>query len=261
MCSTIAISNQKGGVGKSSVSANLGVGLAKYGKRVLVIDADPQNSLTISMGIVQPDKLPVTLNSVMLSIVNNTTLEPTSGILHHSEGIDILPANIALANMEMTLVPIMGRETILKSYIELVKPLYDFILIDTNPSLGLLTINALAAADSVLIPVTPKFLDAKGLELLLKTISQVRRQINSGLEIEGILLTMVDKRLSFTQEIIALIRKAYGGNIRIFSEYIPRSVRAAEAAAKGVSIFAHDPKGKAAAAYAALTREVLGRAA
>lgn len=257
MCKVIAIANQKGGVGKSSVSANLGVGFSNRGKRVLVIDADPQNSLTISMGIAQPDKLDVTLNSVMLSIVNDTPLEPTSGILHHSEGVDILPTNIALANTEITLVPVMGRETILKSYIELVKPLYDFILIDTNPSLGLLTINALAAADSVLIPVTPKFLDAKGLELLLRTISQVRRQINSHLEIEGILLTMVDKRLSFTHEVIALIRNAYGSNIRIFSEHIPHSVRAAESTAKGVSIFEHDPKGKVAAAYAALTEEVL----
>jgi chromosome partitioning protein len=139
----------------------------------------------------------------------------------------------------------------------MVKPMYDFILLDTPPSLDLLTINALAAADSVIIPVVPRFLDAKGLELLLKSIAQVRRQINPSLSIGGILLTMVDKRAHFTRDIITLVTNAYGGNIRIFGEHIPRSIRASESTAQGVSIFSYDPNGKVAAAYAALTREVL----
>jgi len=135
--------------------------------------------------------------------------------------------------------------------------LYDYLLIDTAPTLDLLTVNALAAADSTIIPVCPKFLDAKGLELLLKSIAQIRRQINPSLAISGILLTMVDRRTNFTREIISLVESAYGSKIHIFGEHIPHSIRAAETSAHGVSIFTHDPNGKVAAAYAALTREVL----
>jgi chromosome partitioning protein len=159
--------------------------------------------------------------------------------------------------MELALVPAMGRETILRQYIDVVKPLYDYLVIDTAPSRGLLTLNALAASSQVIIPVTPKYLDAKGLELLLKTISRVRRQINPRLEICGILLTMVNTRANFTREIIGLIENAYGGSIRIFIERIPCSVRAAEAGAEGVSVFTHDPRGRVAAAYASLAGEVL----
>jgi chromosome partitioning protein len=143
------------------------------------------------------------------------------------------------------------------AYIEKVKPLYDFIIVDCAPSLDLLTVNALAAADSIIIPVVPRYLDAKGMELLMKSIAQIRRQINPSLSIDGILLTMADRRANFTREIITLIENAYGGNIRIFKEHIPRSVRASESTARGVSIFTHDPNGKVAAAYTALTREVL----
>ena len=257
MGKTLVISNQKGGCGKSVTAANLGIGLARQGKRVLLLDGDSQHSLTISLGIKEPDKLPITLASVMANIVKETDFDPTAGIIHHSEGVDLLPANIALADMELSLVPAIGRETVLRQYIAMVRPMYDWIIVDTSPSLGLLTVNALAAADSVLIPVAPKFLDAKGLELLLRTISQVRRQINPNLSISGILLTMVDKRLNFTRDIISLIENAYGGNIRIFGEHIPRSVRAAETSALGKSIFTHDPSGKVAMAYEALTWEVL----
>lgn len=257
MGKTIVVSNQKGGCGKSVTAANLGVGLARQGKRVLLIDADAQNSLTISLGITEPDKLSVTLASAMANIMNDTDFEPTAGIIHHAEGVALLPANIALANTELSLVPIMGRETVLRQYIDMVKPLYDWIIIDTSPSLGLLTLNALTAADSVLIPVTPKFLDAKGLELLLRTIAKVRKQINPHLDIGGILLTMVDRRSNFTKEIISLVENTYGNNIHIFSEHIPHSIRAAETSAQGQSIFTYDPKGKVAAAYASLTGEVL----
>jgi chromosome partitioning protein len=261
MGKTIFIGARKGGVGKTMTAASLGVGLARKGKKTLVIDTDSQFSLTVSLGVKEPDKLLVTLTTVMNHIINETNFDPETGIIHHSDGVDLLPANSSLTGIELALAPLIGRETVLRQYIEMVKPLYDFILIDTPPTLDLLTINALAAADSVIIPVVPKFLDAKGLELLLKSISQIQRQINPNLSISGILLTMVDRRANFTRDIISLVENAYGGNIRIFGEHIPRSVRAAESTAQGVSIFTHDPHGKVAAAYAALTREVLTDAA
>lgn len=256
MCKTLVISNQKGGCGKSTTAANLGIGLVRNGKRVLLIDTDPQHSLTISLGIDEPDRLQTTLASVMNNIISNTDFDPSAGIIHHGEGVDIIPANTSLTNTELTLVPIISRETILRQYIDLVKDSYDWIIIDTSPSLGLLTLNAFAAADIAIIPVAPKFLDAKGLELLLKTIAEIRKQINPNLEIGGILLTMVDKRTIFTREIISLIENAYGNSIHIFNEHIPSSIRAVESSAQGKSIYLHNPKGKVAASYAALTEEV-----
>ena len=258
---TIFIGARKGGVGKTMTAASLGVGLAREGKKTLVIDTDSQFSLTVSLGVKEPDKLPVTLTTIMNNIISETDFDPTSGIIHHSDGVDLLPANSSLTGIELALAPLIGRETILRQYVEMVAPLYDFVLIDTPPTLDLLTVNALAAANSVIIPVVPKYLDAKGLELLLKSIAQIRRQINPKISISGILLTMVDRRANFTQEIITLVENAYGGKIHIFGEYIPRSVRAAECTARGVSIFTHDPTGKVATAYAALTREVLTDAA
>jgi len=257
MGKTIAVSNMKGGVGKTMTSVSLSAGLALQGKRVLCVDADAQHSLTVSFGISEPSKLPVTLSTMMASIINEADFDPTAGIIHHSDGVDLLPSNNTLSNMEISLAGIIGRETVLRQYIEAVKQQYDYIIVDCPPSLDLLTINVLAGADSVIIPVVPRFLDAKGLELLLKIIAQIKRQINPKLSVNGILLTMVDKRASFTREIIRLLETAYGEKIRIFGEHIPRSVRASESTAQGVSIFTYDPKGKIAAAYSALTREVL----
>jgi chromosome partitioning protein len=261
MGKTIFIGARKGGVGKTMTAASLGIGLAREGKKTLVIDADSQFSLTVSLGVKEPDKLAFTLATVMNSIINEQDFDPTAGLIKHQEGVDLLPSSSSLTGIELALAPLIGRETVLRQYIEMVKPLYDFILIDTPPTLDLLTVNALAAADSVIIPIVPKYLDAKGLELLLKSIAQIRRQINPALCIDGILLTMVDRRAKFTREIIDLVENAYGGNIRIFGEHIPRSVRASESTAQGVSIFTHDPKGKVAAAYAALAKEVLTEAA
>jgi len=257
MDKVFVITARKGGCGKSMTTASLGVGLARLGKKTLIIDADNQHSLTISMGITEPGKLPVTLASVMMDIIAKKDIDPTAGILHHPEEVDLLPANDSLTGIEITLAPLIGRETILKKYIDKVSPLYDYILIDTCPTLDLLTINALAAANSAIIPVTPKFLDAKGLELLLQSISQVQEFINPNLSIFGILLTMVDSRTNLTKEIIRVIDTAYGGAIRIFKEYIPQSVRAAETSATGKSIFTHDPNGRVALAYDALAKGVL----
>ena len=256
----IAVTNQKGGVGKSTTCENLGIGLAMEGKKVLLVDADPQGSLTISMGWQQPDELPTTLSTLMQKAMNDQPIQPGEGILHHAEGVDLIPANIELAGLEVALVNSMNREKMLKQVLESAKREYDYILLDCMPSLGMLTINALAAADTTLIPVQAQYLSAKGLEQLLQTVSKVRRQINPKLKIEGILLTMTDSRTNYGKQIDTLIRQAYGSKIKVFAQTIPRSVRAAETSAAGKSIFQHDPKGKVAEAYQSLAREVLADA-
>ena len=253
----IVVTNQKGGVGKSTTCENLGIGLAMEGKKVLLVDTDPQGSLTISMGWQQPDELPTTLSTLMQKAMNDQPIQPGEGILHHAEGVDLIPANIELAGLEVALVNSMNREKMLKQVLESAKREYDYILLDCMPSLGMLTINALAAADTTLIPVQAQYLSAKGLEQLLQTVGKVRRQINPKLKIEGILLTMTDSRTNYGKQIDTLIRQAYGSKIKVFDQTIPRSLRAAETSAAGKSIFQHDPKGKVAEAYQSLAREVL----
>jgi chromosome partitioning protein len=257
MGKTIFVGARKGGVGKTMTTASLGFGLARSGKKVLCIDADSQHSLTVSLGVKEPEKLQATLATVMTDIINEQATNPAAGILHHSEGVDFLPANSTLTGIELSLASLIGHETVLRQYVERVKPLYDYIIFDTAPTLDLLTVNALAAADSVIIPVAPKFLDAKGLELLLKAVAQIKRQINPSLTIDGILLTMVDRRSRLTREVISTIENVYGGNIKVFAEHIPNSVRASESSANGISIFSHDPTGKVATAYSALVVEML----
>lgn len=253
----IAITNQKGGVGKTITTINLGVGLAKEGKRVLLIDADPQGSLTFGLGVQKPDELAVSLGTVMGNIIQDKAFDPREGILYHAEGVDFMPSNIELSGFEISLFNAMSREYVLKTYVDAVRKDYDYVLIDGMPSLGMMAINTLVAADSLIIPSQPSFLSAKGLDLLLRSVSRVKRSINQRLRIDGILLTMVDNRTNNAKDIILSLQQGIGQHIPLLKTQIPHSVRASESILYGKSIFAYDPRGKVAMAYEALAKEVM----
>lgn len=257
MSKIIALANQKGGVGKTTTAVNLGIGLARHGKKVLLVDADAQGNLTDSLGWNEPDKLPITLATIMTKIIMDEPIESSEGILHHDEGVDLMPANIELSAMEVSLVNTISREIVLRNYLNEVRKNYDYVLIDCMPSLGMITVNALVAADSVIIPVQAHYLPAKGMSQLLQTIGRVKRNINPNLKIEGALLTMVDTRTNFAKDISFILRRDYGDKLRVFKTEIPLAIKAAETSAEGKSIYTYDARGKAAAAYEALTREVL----
>ena len=260
MCKVIAVANQKGGCSKTSVVANLGIGLALSGKKVLLIDSDPQGSLTASLGFPDPDEIPLTLATIMMDIIDEKEFSADYGLLHHKEGIDLIPANMELSGIEVSLANTMSREMILKEYIEIVRDQYDFILIDCMPSLGVMTINALVAADRVLVPVQSSYLSVKGLQMLLKTIAVVKKRLNKSLKMEGILITMVDYRTNYAKDITAMLRDRYGmdEDIGVLQTFIPFSVKIQEASSEGVSIFRYAPKCKVAESFSSLTKEVLG---
>ncbi len=243
-------------MGKTTTTLNLGAGLARQGKRVLEIDADPQGSLSVCLGINNPDDLDITLASAMKHVIDDRAVPEGFGIIHHVEGMDLLPSNIELSGTETALVNVMRREFVMKDYIDSVREKYDYILIDCMQSLGMMTINALVAADSLIIPSQPSYLSAKGLDLLFRSVSQIRRSINPDLRIDGILLTMVDNRTNNARNIIASLKSTIGQNVRVFDTEIPHSVRAAECSLSGRSIFAYDRNGKVAQAYERFTREV-----
>ena len=256
-CKVIAVENQKGGTGKSTTVLNLGVGLANSGKRVLLIDADPQGSLSISLGVSKPDDLDDTLANVMAKIMKDEQFEDDYALIHCEEGVDLMPCNIELSGIESSMFNAMSREFILKAYVDQVKKNYDYVLIDCTPSLGLLPINAFVAADSIIVPSQPRILSTKGLDLLLHSYRKVQRGINPGLKIDGILFTMVDFRTNNDKSIVQSMRDTVGKHINVFDTVIPYSVRAAESNIEGQSIFSYDRNGKVAQAYEELTKEVL----
>lgn len=257
MCKVIICANQKGGVAKTTTVVNVGIGLVKLGKKVLVIDNDPQGSLTEALGHPEPNKIEVTLASIMEWVLNEEEFDLTAGILHHKEGVDLMPGNKELAGVETSLIGIMSSETILKEYIEMIRDNYDYIIVDCSPNLGQLTLNALVAADEVIIPVQATYLALKGLEQLLITMSRVKRKMNPKLHIMGVLITMVDYRTINANEVTEVLYQHYADKLHIFDQSIPLSVKAAEQSAEGISIYLHDKKGKVAKAYETITREVV----
>ena len=260
MSTTIAIANQKGGVGKTCTTLNLGIGLALKGKEVLLIDLDPQANLTMSLGWTNPDEQTTTISTLLHKTANEQAIEPGEGILRHPEGVDLIPSSIQLSGYEANLLGEFGRESVLRQYIDGVRPLYDYILIDCMPSLNILTINALVAADSVRIPTQPQFFSAAGLQMLFQTIHRVQRKLNPELRIEGVLVTMMDKRPLFSRDLVDRLRENYGAYIKVFDTEIPTSIRMTESSSKGKSIFQYEPNGRLAVAYEKLTQEVLDNA-
>ena len=253
----IAICNQKGGVGKTTTTVNLGIGLAKKGKKVLLLDADPQGDLTTCLGWKDGDSLPVTLATLMGKTVKEEDIGMGDGILHSQEGVDLVPSNLELSSMEMTLVNTMSREFTLKNYLKYTKNDYDYVLIDCMPSLGMITINALAAADSVIIPVQAQYLPAKGMTQLIQTINRVKRHINPSLKIDGMVMTLVDGRTNLAKDTYNILRRTYGSAIKVYDTQIPIAVKAAEATAMGKSIHEVDSGSPVSRAYMSLAKEVL----
>ena len=256
-CKVIAITNQKGGVGKTTTTFNLGVALAKQGKRVLVVDVDPQSNLTTYAGWYDENELKYTLTDLMEQSMNDDEIKIKESILHHSENVDLIPSNLSLSALENSLTYAMSREYTLRNCLSSIKDDYDYILLDCQPSLGMLTINALASANSVIIPVQSEYFALRGMTDLFKIINKVRRQINPTLKIEGALLTLVDSRANLPKEIATQLKDNYGSILKLFNTQIPRAVKTAESTSSGGRVFSYVKSGRVANAYSSFAKEVL----
>lgn len=252
----IAVATQKGGTAKTTTTLNLGYALAEEGKKVLLIDFDPQGDLTVSVGI-DHIEYTSTIYQLMSAAIQELELTSIPDLAIRVGKVDIIPSNIELSAIEPSLVNAIGREYILKMVLEPYKLRYDYILIDCSRSLGLLTINALAACDSVIIPTVPQYLSAKGLEMFIKSILKIKRRVNQSIQIEGILITMCLEHLRLSKQILALIREAYEGQVNIFDTSIPSTVKVPEAVQSSQSIIEYAPHHKASKAYRDLAKEIL----
>ena len=257
-CKIITIANQKGGTGKTTTACNLGNALASHGSRVLLVDFDPQSNLSMSFGIERPDELALSMHNILSLVMDNKPLPDKAEYITSGERLDIIPSNINLSVTEINLRDEMGGEHTLSELLEPLRPDYDYIVIDTNPYLGLLTINALAACDEVIIPVSPQLWSATGLTDLVETIFKVKRKINPRITVSGILLTICDERTRLFRDAKNLLDEHYGDKIRIFDTHIPSTVRVGEANYASRSILDYDANSKAALAYTAFAKEVYG---
>lgn len=257
MSKTIAIANQKGGVGKTTTAFSLGVELANNNKKVLIVDADPQANLTTCMGFYEEEDTPVTLATLIERYIDDEDIKPEQAILHHKEKVDLIPADLNLSMTESNLLNSMSREYAMKHCLNDLKNQYDYIIIDCMPSLSMITTNALACADEVIIPVQSQYLSARGMGNLLNIINKVKRQINKDLRVGGILLTLVDKRTKLPNAIREELETNFGNIVKLYDTQIPFAIKTAESTSTGKSIFAYDKNSKVAEAYSSFAKEVL----